>query len=201
MVHFHVFVAGPFVSTAVQWLVLYMGFMGAYKRNTCLLLGYFLLNLFAAIMMIIGFVMLSIGGSLLLLNRCEHTRGCNPHDEATKDVAIVTGLTFVFTLVPLVLVVIGAVLSIVTRKEIIRARRAIFEAEKMEEGFSLEQMKPVEQSQPKFVEELPAAQPQLMPVYYAPFDASQAGGMAPMGSYSPMVYYYPINGPFPAQQQ
>jgi len=205
MARYEGFDPAPFISVAIQWLVLYMGFMGAYKRNTCLLLGFFLLFMFAAIMIILGFVFFSLAGSLAMVHTCaEHADHCNVRHDTPKIVGMVTGIGFAFTLVPLILVVVGAVLSFVTRKEILKARRAIVEAEKMEEGFTLEDMK-VAQPMPvaaKVIDEVqtPAMpqmpqMPQMMPIYYAYEGQEQPGAIPPMGAYSPMIYYYPVNAP------
>ena len=102
--------------------MLYSGFIGAYRRNTALLMFFFIVCLLGALALIAGFVVASVGISLAVLHDCQETAGCNASAEAPKDVTIITAIMFAFTVVPLLLNVVGAVLALVTRREILIAR-------------------------------------------------------------------------------
>jgi hypothetical protein len=130
---------------------MYAGFIGAYRRNTALLMFYFIVSLLGALALIAGFVVTSVGVSLAVLHDCQQTAGCDARAEAPKDVTIITAIVFAFTIVPLLLKarrpplssslgsrlsscnanqwfrrvmlqVVGAVLALVTRREILISR-------------------------------------------------------------------------------
>lgn len=124
MVRVGQFWAGPFIASNIAWyclreyflgggwladipllygrLILYSGFMGAYRRNTCLLMFFFIVNILGALLLIGAFVFASVGTSLAVLHECQEQAGCNARAEAPKDVAAITGYFFVITVVPLV---------------------------------------------------------------------------------------------------
>ncbi len=82
---------------------MYAGFIGAYRRNTALLMFYFIISLLGALALIAGFVVASVGISLAVLHDCQETAGCDARAEAPKDVTVVTAIVFAFTIVPLLL--------------------------------------------------------------------------------------------------
>jgi hypothetical protein len=82
---------------------MYAGFIGAYRRNTALLMFYFIVSLLGALALIAGFVVASVGISLAVLHDCQETAGCDARAEAPKDVTVVTAIVFAFTIVPLLL--------------------------------------------------------------------------------------------------
>lgn len=203
------FWASPFIAANISWLVLYSGFIGAYRRNTALLMFFFIVCLLGALALIAGFVVASVGISLAVLHDCQETAGCNASAEAPKDVTIITAIMFAFTVVPLLLNVVGAVLALVTRREILIARaEAATKQSLMEEGITIPaeevEMSPKEAAKEVNIPELPQQQIQYspMPAFYPPSgqvdpQAWQSQGFQPVGGYSqPVVYYY-----YPAQQQ
>jgi hypothetical protein len=204
------FFAGPFIGANLSWLVMYAGFIGAYRRNTALLMFYFIVSLLGALALIAGFVVASVGISLAVLHDCQERAGCDARAEAPKDVTVVTAIVFAFTIVPLLLKVVGAVLALVTRREILIARaEAAAKHSMMEEGITIPADEVVEFPKAGKVDmpEVPQ-QPQQqiqympMPAFYPPSgqvepQAWQSQGYQPMGAYSqPLVYYY-----YPTQQQ
>jgi hypothetical protein len=215
MVQHGQFYAAPFIGANLSWLIMYAGFIGAYRRNTALLMFYFIVSLLGALVLIAGFVVTSVGISLAVLHDCQQTAGCDARAEAPKDVTIITAIVFAFTIVPLLLKVVGAVLALVTRREILisRSEAALKLSLMMEEGIAIPADEVVESTMPgKVVEtsEPEVAQQQIqympvpMPAFYPPSgqqvdaQAWQPQGFQPMGAYSqqPFVYYY-----YPAQQQ
>lgn len=80
--------------------------MGAYRRNTCLLMFFFVVCLLGAFGLIAGFVVTSIGLSLEVIRECKETAGCDPSAEAPKDVIVITAIAFACTVVPLIFKVI-----------------------------------------------------------------------------------------------
>jgi hypothetical protein len=205
------FYAAPFIGVNLSWLIMYAGFIGAYRRNTALLMFYFIVSLLGALALIAGFVVTSVGVSLAVLHDCQQTAGCDARAEAPKDVTIITAIVFAFTIVPLLLKVVGAVLALVTRREILisRAEATLKLSLMMEEGITIpadEEIEPsgkvVETSEPEMVHQQIQYMPMPAPAFYPPSgqvdaQAWQSQGFQPMGAYSqPIVYYY-----YPAQQQ
>jgi hypothetical protein len=205
------FWAGPFIAANISWMILYAGFIGAYRRNTALLMFFFLVCLLGAVAIIASFVVTSVGISLAVLHDCQETAGCDAGAEAPKDVTIITAVVFAVTIVPLLLQVVGAVLALVTRREILIARaEAAAKQSLMEEGITIPADEVAEEPVKTHKEVEIAPEVPQQPLQYAPMPAFyppasgpidpqmwQAQGFQPMGTYSqPVVYYY-----YPAQQQ
>jgi hypothetical protein len=205
------FVPAPFIAANISWLIMYAGFIGAYRRNTALLMFYFIISLLGALALIAGFVVASVGISLAVLHDCQETAGCDARAEAPKDVTVVTAIVFAFTIVPLLLKVVGAVLALVTRREILIARaEAAAKQSMMEEGITIpaDEIEVESPKAAKVVDVPEVAQQQIqyvpmpMPAFYPPSGQQvdpqvwQSQGFQPLGAYSQPVYYY-----YPAQQQ
>merc|ERR1712093_680837 len=198
------FVPAPFIAANIGWLIMYAGFIGAYRRNTALLMFYFIVSLLGALALIAGFVVASVGISLAVLHDCQETAGCDARAEAPKDVTVVTAIVFAFTIVPLLLKVVGAVLALVTRREILIARaEAAAKQTLMEEGIAIP-VDEIEAESPKAakVVDVPeVAQQQIqyvpmpMPAFCPPSGQQvdpqlwQSQGFQPLGAYSQPVYY------------
>jgi len=196
------FFAGPYLLANLCWLVLYAGFLGAYRRNTVLLFLFFVFCLFGIFVVVAGFVATSITVTLEVLEKCKQTPGCDSGAESIRSVLIVTGVTFCFTIGPLLLLVIGAVLALMTRSEIFIAREeASIKQSLMEEGIAIPvHEKASRAEEPKQVAPDAALEPfgqmgsvpQFVPAGW------EAPDVQPVGAYPhPMVYYYY----YPPQQQ
>jgi len=199
------FWAGQVLMINLTWLVLYAGFMGAYRRKTCLLMFFFVMCIVGALALIGGFMITSIGVSMSLINDCQQTPGCDANAEAVKDATVVTAAVFAFTIVPLILNVVGAVLALVTRREILiaRAEAAAKQASMEEGGITI----PAEQTEAKAktADEPVPMQQQIqfaqMPGFIPAEGQLHADSQQswPQGYPQPVVYYYYY--PMPTQQQ
>jgi len=121
----------PFLLLSLCWLVWGIGWKGASQRQPCLLLAYFVFTLIGSVLLLIGFVMTSVGGSIvtvLNLNDCIENGNCHDsmdQQQAEKDmenypliIAFIFGFSILIFIVPLFMNIIGMFLALAVRAEL-----------------------------------------------------------------------------------
>jgi len=199
----------PLFVFAIVWGVWFLGFRGARKRSTCRLMAYWILTFIGAVVEIVGFFWVSVGGSvavILTLDQCAKDPSCPEQSKANEELQkypyillSMFAVSFLFFLLPFVLNVLGLALAWNIRKElnvIKKGQQAAIEEGAMMNSpdFKLEQFA----TDNKQEQQQQQQQPTMF--YAAPDNPHIQQGYFPVNSYHPGSGGMVVMIPAPMQQ-